>query len=225
MSEEAYKVWTLIFNGLTSLGTVGAVIVALFLYRKQDEPKISVDANTKAYTGALGPEVVEGVAVMATNEGIRQEGVKIYGYTIGLLRIVGIQRRQTSCIIKVTGGDSIPGTKGFPSSIEPGEIASHFLMYQEFVEKQLEFFTEYLDKLKLPACIKNKEWFLRTIMLTARCWVSTSRGRAVSSRLGRSLREYIIEQYQGMKESEEIKDSEEVEKSDQSHTEEDGLKS
>ncbi len=65
MSPEACSTWSLIFQGLTAVGTVGAVIVALFLSRRQEQPRIQVTAGIKYLAGNQLAEAQEGVCIQA----------------------------------------------------------------------------------------------------------------------------------------------------------------
>lgn len=193
MTNETYNFWSLIFNFFTAVGTVSAVIVALRLASSRDAPRIKVTCGIRFLINHGDEESLSQVHVQALNVGIRSEKVQSSGYTIGLFKW------KVSCFVMPS---QAPQLLGFPCTLESGETAYDVIDMETFNDRQLEFFTKFFDEVELPDWIKNKKWFPKYALKTARCWVSVTRGSTTETALDKHFQEYILEQWQEGKKDE-----------------------
>lgn len=197
MTTEAYHIWSLVFSLFTALGTVGAVVVALYLSKTGGYPQISVYARTARLHNMPGiPSSQQFVEVAATNIGIMEEHVETFGYQIGLLG-------RFKHFVQVNPSDTRL-TRSFPSNIKPGERACDLIEIERFDKLQLPFFINYLNDVGLPLWIKRHRLFPFIFMRTVKCWVNPVRGKLIYGKLQRTLTNHIIDSYNNKKTVSEI---------------------
>lgn len=187
MNTETYNILNLIINALTSLGTLGAVVTALYLAKKQNAPQIQVSADIVYVGNENGHE--EFICTRATNVGIMSEYIESVGYELGFLK--------WGRALYVVPSPHDFG-KNVPSAIEPGENVANYVRTDVFIEKQIsgmnEALSEILDEIPLPNFIKSQQWFMKCIIRSAKCCVSSSRGGVVKSYVRLPLRNLITKE-------------------------------
>lgn len=194
MSE--YEVYSLVIQAMGAIGTVGAVVVALYLAKKNSEPNIRVEVGIRWMISQRTTVREKNVTLRVTNCGIVDEYIGMYEYSI---LFFSWARR---CIIIPSPRD---GLLGLNSKIEPGQTCYDIVSIGDFVSKQAQFFFDaidfVLDKFQfLPAKVRQSRWLPMLVLKTARCNVSVRRGGSVSTRLEKAFLEFILEQYRAHRE-------------------------
>jgi len=185
---NSYEFWSLIINTFIAIGTVGAVISALYLAGNQAKPKISISNRiVRIYNHPSISEKQQYVNVSATNVGIVRERISTYGYSIGILFWKKMAQVNPS-LNKIEA-------HSFPDFIDPGECISDFIEIEKFNELQMDIFTKFIDEINLPRSIKTNKFFINTVLLSSRCWVSPSRGKIIRALPDKTFRDHITKQY------------------------------
>lgn len=205
-----YERWSLWWQAFTALGTVGAVVTALYFSYIRENPQIKVTVDLIISPSHISKSKV--VYVGATNFGNCQERVEQYGYCVGFPQLIPLLNMANFHDVEpeqaaLCGDKSIfSGHKRFFSTLSPCETASSILEIDKFNERHLDFFFESLRNNKFPKFIRNNSTFQKILLWTSTCWVSTARKSPAKGRLRPNLRKYIWDEYMKQKSGDQPED-------------------
>lgn len=188
MSTEEFNFWSLIVNSVIAIGTLAAVITALYLGLRQNKPRIKIFCGLKRILRhpAISSDQLF-VYISATNAGVVDEYISTFGYR------VGIPFSRKNCVVNPSGNMLEPT---FPATVNPGCLCSDFIEIERFDKLQLDFFIRGIQEAKMPKWVKSKSWFPAMILRTARCWVFPNRAnKAYTGKLEPDLVDHILEAY------------------------------
>src|SRR5215210_1169995 len=119
MSEEAARLWGVIGTWFSGIGSMLAVIVSLYLARRQDRVNLTVSAGIRQLVtpGERGAPP-KFVAIRVVNRGYRRVTVSHVGWRIGLLR-----KRNFVQLLHPRH----PMSSDIPVSLDQGEQANFFI--------------------------------------------------------------------------------------------------
>ncbi|SIN91683.1 hypothetical protein [Halodesulfovibrio marinisediminis] len=207
---SSYEKWSLAIQALSALGTIGAVVVALFLAMKPPKPNFIVASSIRkivagVWKGTVAlPESFEvpdgahqtlGVLVTATNIGLHPEGVQHFFYDVSNTSRYLLRWNPLVPHVNTQGTTGFEGGTPFLSTIHPGDCATFFLPLEKFDTLQLPYFIKTLSSSKLPEFIKNSPWYPKLTLRTFRCRVELDRKHTAAAKLDKTLLEYITKKY------------------------------
>lgn len=191
MFHDACNTWSLIFQFLTAVGTIGAVWVALFQMRNRDKPKITLRCGKTQLTHDEDPDgdYGEAVYIIAKNIGIRKDSVVTYWFSM----------LWGKDVITVVDPPIIDSTKynGFPADLKPGEEATALIELDHFKERVLAQFIEQIkNKFHILVAARTWKWYLNSgLPRSLKCTLYTARDTRVTVRVDRSLQALFLEDF------------------------------
>ncbi|WP_133986984.1 hypothetical protein [Pseudodesulfovibrio indicus] len=156
MSDSAYQVMSLLFQGVTALAALWAVFVSIYIYNKKEAPKVYVKCK-------LGSHVsTHGILVSVCNFGDSTLANYKVGFEIGVF----CKRRITMA----PEGDSLRHI-ALLEEIPAGESADAFISWDVFESKYEFFFKRYFQDIMFSNIIRRSGVIVRLLLLPAKCWV------------------------------------------------------
>lgn len=171
LTMDAYQALSLVIDSLTAIGTVGAVVVSLYLARQDGRLRIRVRAGIRHVINVPGVDhTTPYLSITATNLGRRQATVTGFAWRRGLLpswspflpRGYGIQ----------LGGTSL--STEFPSSLTDGGEARLLVPLPEWLANEA------------PKILPHNSWLESHFV---RIQVMTSTGHTFTERIPKALRQ------------------------------------
>lgn len=176
MDEEAFRFWTLIAQWLTAIGTVGAVVTALYLALRDEQVRLKVTANIKrgiVLAPTPIPDDESTIEIKVTNVGRRAVVMTGINWRFGV-----INKRYGSQLAHEN-----PYSDSLPQKLEEGEYASFYITESKF-KKNEEIISDFLPS----------RW-VTWIPWWVRIGAQTSTGKTVWGPVAKSLRNWLLSEF------------------------------
>ena len=173
MTEESYRFWCLIATWMTAFGTVGAVIVSLFLAGREQRVKLSVGAGHRIILNqGANPKPPEYCLIYVTNIGLRKARIVNIGWRIGF---------ENPKFFIQTPPISTPSSE-MPTELHDGEEARYLLPLSGGVGD-----SEWVDQF-IPFLGRNKELDIRSMKVQ----IHTSIGKVFESKIEKGFADWLV---------------------------------
>lgn len=174
MTTEEYKLWSLLGTWVASLGTVGAVITALFLAGREKRIKLSVGAGHRIILRlGTNPNPPEYCSIYVTNTGIRKANIVSIGWKIGY------EKPRTF----IQTPDFNPQSSQLPVELGDGQEARYMIPLKDHTGNN-----DWLNQF-LPYFGRRPELDIRSMKVQ----VYTSIGKVFESKIERGLADNILD--------------------------------
>jgi hypothetical protein len=139
----------------SALGTVSAVILSLYLTRKNITLSLSISAGVRAIAslGTIEKKHPEYCVISVVNTGFRKVYLTSICWEIGFLK----KKLFTYLIKDVQIGDKIPKT------LESGETASFFIPLEDFIKSFSPEFKKKSKRLSVVVCTSVGQSFKKNV--------------------------------------------------------------
>jgi len=126
VSDATRAMIALIAECATALGTVGAVIVALFLARSQNRARLTLAGDVVVVMEPVAPVSSENrhLRLMVTNSGLREVTITSLNWRVGYFRRAHLYQK-------------LPGntlSSGLPAKLLPSETASFYFPWEMYLK-------------------------------------------------------------------------------------------
>ncbi len=186
MSAEAYNGWSLFFQFFTAVGTVGAVIVSLYLSRDRFKPKFIASCEMWKLTNSVGePHRDEScIKITACNVGIREDGIQNILFTF-----------NASWWSKVVWAKTLDDGDQLPHVLQPGEHGSVFVSMDFFIEQVIKPFAIHMRYSGAPQWLIRRAFYPDFVNILFLCQILTTRYTAIKCEMAPELRQMLKEEY------------------------------
>ena len=173
MSESTFQIISLLLQSITAVSAVGAVLTAIFIFKRQNLPSISISCSL----GSLGRK--SGILIGAYNYGSRPIEVSKVGFSIGFIkkRFVDVKPEHLS---KRYGS--------FPDELPPMARSAELVSWDVFDERYDHMVKSYFNDLPMSGLIKRSDRIVDLLLMSFKCWVKTEDGSMMSKKVHRQVR-------------------------------------
>ena len=135
--DQMIQVWVAIGTWVAGLGTIAAVIVALYLARRSEKVRLQVHVGLRQVILGDGSAFQRHVAISVTNRGERPVTINSVGWAVG-------KRKQRRVAIQPVSG---PHTSQYPIELAHGKGANFMVSFVETPNWPREFATGFVEDL------------------------------------------------------------------------------
>lgn len=167
--DQTFRLLELIGIWLASIGTVGAVIVSLWLARRGDSIRLELSATHVLMITPGESATPEFLSIRVTNIGRRPARIEGIGWRSGLFR-----QGPYKSVHAIQKTDGWPGNSAVPSELRDGDVASFLI---PAIRDGRSWYYEYMN-------VFTPTWIHRR---TLRVLVWTSTGKMFRARPGASF--------------------------------------
>ncbi|MGA8027976.1 MAG: hypothetical protein WB992_12610 [Bryobacteraceae bacterium] len=135
--DQKIQVWVAIGTWLSSIGTIAAVIVALYLARRGEEVRLNVEVGLMQVVMGDGTPFQEHVGINVTNLGERPVTVNTVGWAIGKGKKRGFAIQPLNS----------PHSAQYPIELAHGKSASFLVSFDVMPDWKRQFATGFVKDL------------------------------------------------------------------------------
>jgi hypothetical protein len=171
------QLWEVIGVWVSGIGTVGAVIVALWLARNQGRVRLSVTAGHRLLVARGEKHTPDYCSIRVVNTGLRPARITSIGWEIG-------RGRNKGYLYQIFG---FPGFDDVPKDLQEGQDANFMVPFRAYGNEKdwiRTFPQEVIGD-------RNPERAVRQVKVV----VNTSTGQAFKARIERGLQERLLKAY------------------------------